>query len=179
MDRFLLAVPKAEHEMAAIDFAKEIMQVDGDGIHGGSELYTTQPYENWLERVALCAAGNPPPNFSGADTYFAIRCSDYKIIGVINIRHRLDSKFMHLYGGHIGYTVRPSERDKGYAKQMLRLALNRCKELDMERVLLTCDPINVASCRVIEACGGIIENEVHYLNTEEVIRRYWIELNRI
>ena len=80
------------------------------------------------------------------------------------------------YGGHIGYTVRPTERCKGYATQMLHRALEHCRDIGLERVLLTCDPKDIASCRTIEKCNGIMENEIQYENTDELVRRYWIDI---
>lgn len=150
--------------------------MDDDGIHGSSGLHEAETYSYWLENVTRNAAGESLPHLSPADTYFAIRPADNAIVGIINIRHQLDSDFMRLYGGHIGYTVRPRERRKGYAKQMLRLALQRCKARQIHRVLLTCDPVNIASSRTIEACGGILENEIPYPGTDELVRRYWIDL---
>ena len=177
MDTIRLVVPTAEHETDAIAFANEVMQTDGDGIHGSSELYTTESYALWLENVTRSAAGEVLPHLSPADIFFAVRTCDEKIVGIINIRHTLNSEFMLNYGGHIGYTVRPQERRKGYASQMLCQAFIRCRELGFDRVLLTCDPQNAASCRVIEACGGTMENEIPYLDTDELVRRYWIQIS--
>ena len=174
MDTIELVIPTAKHETDATAFAKEVMQADGEGIHGSSKLYTTDTYALWLENITRNALGETLPNLFPADTYFAMRVCDEQIVGIINIRHTLDSDFMRNYGGHIGYTVRPNERRKGYATQMLRLALERCKERNINRVLITCDPANTASYRVIEACSGVLENEIPYPDTNEFVRRYWI-----
>jgi predicted acetyltransferase len=176
MNNIKLVIPKKEHENEAKMFAKEVMQIDGDGIHGSSDLYETESFELWLDNISRNAAGETVNNLSPSDTLFAIRECDNKIIGIINIRHRLNNDFMLTYGGHIGYTVRPGERCKGYATQMLRLALKCCINLGIKRVLLTCDPINNASCRVIESCNGVIENEIPYENSTELVRRYWIDI---
>lgn len=105
--------------------------------------------------------------------YLVIRKSDDRIIGMINIRHELNDSLMKI-GGHIGYSVRKSERRKGYAKKMLKMALEDCKNLGINKVLITCDKDNIASASVIKANGGILKNEI----TEEgnIVQRYWIEL---
>lgn len=178
MDNIHLVVPAPEHEADAMAFAEEVMQADGDGIHGSAGLRAAKSYSAWLEIVAVSAAGTPLTNLFPSDTCFAVRQPGGKIVGIINIRHKLDSEFMRNYGGHIGYTVRPDERRRGCAKQMLRLALVRCRELGIERALLTCDPSNIASCRTIEACGGIMENELPYQGSSEMVCRYWIDTAR-
>ena len=99
-------------------------------------------------------------------------------MGIINYRPSPLSDFVFQYGGHIGYSIRPSERRKGYAKEQLRLTLEKCRAAGEERVLLTCDP-NTASERVILANDGVLENEVedtHGLGNSGRIRRYWITL---
>ncbi|WP_414632700.1 GNAT family N-acetyltransferase [Clostridium sp. UBA4395] len=95
-----------------------------------------------------------------------------KIYGAIDIRHRLNDYLLR-YGGHIGYGIRPSQRRKGYASQMLTLALPIAKELGINKVLITCDKNNVGSAKTIMNNGGILENEV--INGNEVTQRYWIE----
>ena len=80
-------------------------------------------------------------------------------------------------GGHIGYSVRPSERGKGYATRMLEMALAEARRLGLKRVLITCDRKNVASARVIRKNGGRLENEVvSRLRDREFTQRYWLEL---
>ncbi len=98
---------------------------------------------------------------------------DKIIYGAIDIRHELNDYLLR-YGGHIGYGIRPSQRRKGYASQMLTLALPIAKELGINKVLITCDKNNVGSAKTIMNNGGILENEV--INGNEVTQRYWIEL---
>ena len=106
-------------------------------------------------------------------TYWLVR-NDNKVLGVINIRHALNAKLMNR-GGHIGYGVRLSERGKGYASEMLRLALKIVKSMEIGRVLITCDKKNIASARTIVGNGGILHSEG--IDNGIVFQRYWIDLN--
>lgn len=81
---------------------------------------------------------------------------------------------MHQFGGHIGYGVRPGSRRNGYATTMLALGLSKCRDLGMEKVLLTCYKDNIASAKTIIQNGGILDNEV--LDHGALKQRYWITL---
>jgi len=85
------------------------------------------------------------------------------------------SDYLLNFGGHIGYSVRKSERLKGYATEMLALGLIECKELNINKVLITCDKDNVASAKTIIANGGKLENEI--LEGNRTTQRYWISLD--
>lgn len=78
--------------------------------------------------------------------------------------------------GHIGYSVPPSERRKGYATGQLRLSLFKAKKLGLEKVLITCDKANIGSAKTIQKVGGILENEINSPDTGKIVQRYWIEL---
>ena len=117
---------------------------------------------------------NIPETFVPHLTFWLVDPDD-RILGVANIRPRLNEN-LRVRGGHIGYGVRPSERGKGYATAMLRLALAKAREMGLDRVLLTCDKDNIASARVIVKNGGRLESEATLDGV--VIQRYWINLER-
>ena len=97
-----------------------------------------------------------------------------RLLGAVNIRHYLN-EYLLREGGHIGDGIRPSERRKGYATEMIRLALVECKKLGMNKVLITCDRDNIGSAKSIINNGGILENE--FVNSDgEIEQRYWITL---
>ena len=88
-----------------------------------------------------------------ARTYFLIRESDKRIVGMINIRLALNERLNH-YGGHMGYSIRPTERGKGYNKINLYLGLRVCDQYGIEEVFLDADLANPASWKTMEALGG-------------------------
>ena len=112
------------------------------------------------------------PGWVTGSVYFAMAGST--IIGSIAIRNYLNESLLKT-GGHIGYGIRPSERRKGYGTKMLALALEKCRELGFDKVLVTCDKDNTASAKTALRGGGVLENEI----TEEdgnIVQRYWITL---
>lgn len=105
-------------------------------------------------------------------TFFCLDIERNIFVGAVNIRHYLNENLL-LNGGHIGDGVRPSERRKGIATQMIALALQECKKLGIDKVLVVCDKENIGSAKSIINNGGILENEVIVDGVVE--QRYWIE----
>ena len=106
-------------------------------------------------------------------TFFLYEENEDKILGAINIRHHLSERII-LEGGHIGYGIRPSCRKKGYATKMLSLALEECKKLDINKVLITCDSSNIGSRKTILNNNGIYESSV--IEKDNIVERYFINL---
>ena len=117
---------------------------------------------------------NPTAEKVPSTTFFCLEKSKSIIVGAVNIRHRLNEKLL-LNGGHIGYGVRPSCRQKGVATKMLALALEECNKLNIKRVLLVCDKSNTGSEKCILNNGGVLENEITVDGNTE--KRFWIYLN--
>lgn len=95
------------------------------------------------------------------------------LVGAVNIRHYLNDELLKA-GGHIGDGIRPSERRKGYATAMIALALEECKKLGINKVLMCCDKDNIGSAKSIINNGGVLENEVE--ENGNIMQRYWIQL---
>lgn len=106
-------------------------------------------------------------------TFFCLDEERNIIVGAVNIRHYLN-EYLLAHGGHIGDGIRPSERRKGYATQMVGLALEECKRLGIKKVLMVCDKDNIGSAKSIIKNGGILENEQK--EDGKVEQRYWINL---
>ena len=128
--------------------------------------------------VAACADQAAGRNLADgtvpATTRWLVR-NGKTIVGTVNIRHRLNAHLEH-EGGHIGYSVRPAERRKGYATRLLAMALEMARTLGVRRALLVCDTTNPASAAVIRKNGGVLENEVVSAKDGSLMQRYWIEL---
>lgn len=81
------------------------------------------------------------------------------IVGIVNIRHQLNESLFER-GGHIGYEIVPSERNKGYGKKILALSIIKAKEIGIHKILITSFEDNIASRKIIEANGGKLENKI-------------------
>lgn len=106
--------------------------------------------------------------------YFLLDDERDRLLGAVDIRHHLNDELLEC-GGHIGDGIRPSERRKGYATKMIGLALDKCRDLGIDRVLMTCNKANVGSAKSIINNGGVLENELS-LPDGTIEQRYWIDL---
>ena len=148
---------------------KEEFVLNNEIIHGAANM-TALSIPEWVKFVENTKYKETvTPGFVTAHTFFAL--DDNKIVGIINARHELNDYLLNL-GGHIGYSVRKSERRKGYAKKMLKYSSEFLFSLGLDTILITCDKNNIASKRTIESCGGILENEV--IEATRTTLRYWI-----
>jgi len=118
---------------------------------------------------------NLKPEYVPQTTYWIADKDGYA--GRVSIRHELNENLLKI-GGHIGYEVRPSKRGLGYGSKALELALSKARSLGLEKVLLTCISTNIASKKIIEANGGVLENEVHGEEGEPSRLRFWIKISK-
>ena len=171
-----LVFPTEEYENQIKELLKEFYECGELRLPGAAKLEEAKNYDEWLIKVKNATSektvqeGRVP-----ATTFFSVRKSDNKVIGVVDIRHKLND-YLFQYGGHIGDCIRPSERRKGYATEQIKLALEECKKIGINRVLITCDKTNIGSAKSIINNGGILENEIE--EDGKIKQRYWISLKK-
>ena len=165
-----LSKPHERHEKAWHDIVEEIENA-GEEMYPLALSWGLKSFDVYLKHTEELSKGENLQELVQADTYFLEE--EDTILGAINIRWSLNA-YLENFGGHIGYGVRPSERNKGYATLMLKLALVICKQRGLSKVLVTCDEGNEASKKTILKCGGKYEDSRIFEG--EVVERYWIEV---
>lgn len=177
MEKFYYEIPSIARKNEAIEYINEFYEYKSDINGTGGLQRFLDNYEGWLEKLEEDYKREPNEEKVPARTYFLIRSNDNKIIGMINIRLALNER-LKKYGGHIGYSIRPTERGKGYNKINLYLGLKICKEYGIEKVLMDADKENPASWKTMESLGGI--NIREYYDDENancIVKDYEINVN--
>lgn len=159
------------------DYADQIMAyraaflVAGDEMDGCGGLHRCETFEEYISKL-----NNPNPKNVPSTQYIAVRESDNRLVGMIDLRHDINHPVLSLYGGHIGYSVHPDERRKGYATEMLAICLEKAKELGLPRVMISCVEGNIGSEKTILNNGGEYQTTVTVGSRGENLKRFWIEL---
>ncbi|WP_340009705.1 GNAT family N-acetyltransferase [Paenibacillus sp. FSL K6-0276] len=131
-------------------------------------------FKAMVQSLVDSSTGEGLPEGWVPDTTFWLVTNNNKIVGAVNIRHKLTQKLLNC-GGHIGYGIRPSERRKGCATKLLASSLEKAKELGINKVLVVCDESNLASERTILKNGGVAD--ARYVEEDgNVIKRFWIDV---
>ena len=161
-------------------FRQEILEVDADNDNQFAGCMSMNKCETAKEWIDICnlrksaetceKAGVGVPSHS----FMAVRKSDNRIVGVIDLRHHINHPILGTWGGHCGYSVRPSERGHGYARQMLQLNKLKAKALGIDKMLVTCHDGNIGSEKTILANGGVYENTIDVEGDK--MKRFWIQL---
>lgn len=173
MEKIILVKPDLSYADEIIKYKEESL-AESPIINGSAGLDRLSSIEDWLEELNKRSCEDTvPKGLVPSSTYLGVREKDNYIVGMIDIRHYLN-EYLTQVGGNIGYSVRKSERNKGYAKQMLKLALEKCKDLKMKKVLVTCDEDNIASEKVILSAEAKFE-DIRNINGENK-KRFWIDL---
>ena len=173
MEKIILVKPDLSYADEIIKYKEESL-AESPIINGSAGLDRLSSIEIWLQELKKRSCEDTvPKGLVPSSTYLAVREKDNYIVGMIDIRHYLN-EYLTQVGGHIGYGVRKTERNKGYAKQMLKLALEKCKELKIKKVLITCDEDNIASEKVILSANAKLE-DIRNVDGENK-KRFWIDL---
>lgn len=172
MEKVMLIHPSHIAKKDIIIFRDEFLVLD-ESIHGSCQLAHYPIIDEWLSFLDdLTHKDKLPKDYVISTEYACVRESDRYLLGLVNIRHMLNEHLL-MYDGHIGYSIRPSERRKGYGYTQLLCALDMCDTLGINPILITCNKDNEASRKTIIKAGGIKENDVVEDNGT-IIERYWI-----
>lgn len=164
MERLYFEIPTIKRKDDAVDYINEFYKYNSK-INGAGGLYRyLDDYNGWLEKLEADYIRVPDEKKVPARTYFLVRESDKRIVGMINVRLTLNEDLSR-YGGHIGYSIRPTERGKGYNKINLYLGLKVLDMFGVKTAFLDADLDNPASWKTMEALGGVRVRE--YFDDED------------
>ncbi|WP_308281839.1 GNAT family N-acetyltransferase [Bacillus mycoides] len=167
-----LLKPTYEYSEQIMEYRQAFLH-SGEEPHGSCSLQNFDSIGEWFEKVSTQEGGNLPSNRVQSGQFFSVE--NGKIIGFVNIRHRLNPELLW-ESGHIGYSVHPNKRRQGYATKQLQLSLAEAQKFGLKKVLITCDKENIGSAKTIQKAGGVLENEVVSSNSGEIVQRYWVEI---
>ncbi len=171
----LLIEPTITYKSEIEKYRQEFIEFGGS-MDGGHSLINMPNIEEWIARVEKHSNHKTcPANRVPSTQFIYLRKSDNKIVGVIQIRHYLN-EYLEQFAGHIGYSVCHSERRKGYATAMLNDILSICKDMEFEKILITCQKDNIGSAKTILNNGGVYESTVYEEGKDIYLNRYWIKL---
>ena len=179
MERLYFEIPGIERKEDAADYIREFRKYQSEinGTGGLDRFVDSGDYEGWLEKLSMDYTRIPDEKRVPARTYFLVRESDSRIVGMINIRLALNERLSH-YGGNIGYSIRPTERGKGYNNINLYLGLKVCRKYGIDRIFMDADLENPASWKTMEAFGGVRVREYYDdVNAHCTVVDYNIDVN--
>lgn len=171
MEKLVLEIPTIYREYDAVEFIEEF-NTHNSKIEGDALLHKyTKKYGSWLIKlVSNCDLEIP------SKTYFLTRESDNKIIGIVTANLKLNDK-LKKKDGNIKFSIRPTERGKGYSKIILYLILKECKNDKMSELIISCYRKNVAVSNAIISLGGILSSEKFVKKDDDYLDFYTININ--
>ena len=171
--RLKLVLPAEKYREQVMDYKKKMLEA-GSSMDGCGSI-REQDFDTWIKDCKNFRIGKDlPKGYVCSTQYLCIRKADNKLVGMLQIRRTL-TPYLLSHGGHIGDSVAPDERMKGYATEMLALGLKKSKKLGINKVLITCKSENIGSEKQIRNNGGVLENEVEV--DGEFEQRYWIDIS--
>ncbi len=178
MEKFKLVEPTLDYRDEALDYINEFYLYNSEINGTGGLQRFLNDYPAWLKKIEDDRNRIPNEEKVPARTFFLMRENDNKIVGMINIRLALNEK-LRKRSGHIGYSIRPTERQKGYNKINLYLGLLVCQNYGIKEVFMDCDSTNLGSSKTIKSLGGIMVRE--YYDDEEYfcdVQDYIIDVDK-
>lgn len=171
-----LITPTCNLHSEFLDMLAEYQQVGESRMFDQNNLTLIQEnFSSYIQHLENNSKGiNLKPSFVPATNFWLV-INRKVILGESQLRHWLVPNLEHR-GGHVGYMIRPSQRNKGYGTKILAMTLTKARNMGLKRVLLTCNQDNLASARVIQKNQGKLTSEGFLENSDKVISRYWIDL---
>ena len=175
MDQLMLLKPTKDYAEQIFNYRLTFI-MQGEALDGTGSLYRMPDPMEWLQQVEdLSKPETTPENWDVTSQYLCVRPYDNTLVGMILVRHTLN-EYLRLYGGHVEYSVLPSERNKGYGTWMLKTVLPYCREFGIDKVLLACEPKNEAGLKIIRKNGGVPLDKVFDPEYDMEMERYVIDL---
>lgn len=165
--------PSLQYKQQILDY-RQAFEEAIESMDGSSFLAQMPSVEAWLGVLEKMRDEYPPVDLAPSETWLIV--DKGILVGMSNLRFRLCNDYLEAFGGHIGYSVHPKYRKKGYGTQILRETLIEAKKRDLTELLVTCNDNNLGSVKIIEANHGQLEKKVMDITNQEIIRRYWITL---
>lgn len=174
-----LVEPTEKYEEQIRSYRKMFIN-NKESMDGTSNLQKYENIDEWLKWVKLMENSETCPNYLVPSSLYLCVKNDKKVVGMIDIRHELNENLFK-FGGNIGYSIKPTERNTGYGTRQLELGIIKCKELFKEgilksnQLLITCNENNIGSKKIIIKNGGKYENTI--VHNKYMVERYWINLD--
>ena len=164
------------------EYAEQIAEYKQDFLDADSSMDGCGPLrrcEDSITYIAACRKYTTPETLPEglvlATQFLYIRKADNQLVGMLQVRHYFND-YLSRFGGHIGYSIKPDERRKGYATSMLKAVLPYCKRIGLDKILITCIDVNIGSEKAILNNGGVYESTVCEPDMNRNLKRFWIHL---
>lgn len=176
MNRLVLVKVSKEYQKQIVEMLDEWCEYNRTHDTNHSPAAIFKDYSSFDEYIATLDRNDnhPKEGYVPSSTFFALDKERNVMVGAVSIRHYLNESLLN-GGGHIGDGIRPSERRKGYATEMIGLALEECKKLGIDRVMMSCSSTNIGSKKSIINNGGIMDGT--FVEDDELCERYWIDIS--
>ena len=172
---FFLIEPCEEYAEQIAEYKQDFLDADSSMDGCGPLRRCEDPITYIAECRKYTSLETLPEGLVIATQFFYIRKSDNRLVGMIQVRHYFND-YLSKFGGHIGYSINPGERRKGYATSMLKAVLSYCKKIGLDKILISCIDGNIGSEKAILNNGGVYESTVYEPDAKRNLKRFWITL---